>query len=412
MFQVKHIRRCRSLDNAVYLARHIRLTHQRVEGLAALEWNAVASPIGAVNTQDGAKDEVCVRMTSIKLNQDACTGRKWNTNVRWGWASSHLRTSADQCELTGSRIRWIGLPTGVCSSSMASSSQNSRERCWRRTMPHTWPSFTRNPASRSTVPLRLYSNSRRAGRARAGGRRGTGGWSGAVGRRTPMPGFSSTQNSGPSVGGLSSNSMIVTALVANSGSRSFIQVLKTVQANLVTLENDADGALAGMAQAEFGMSGHVLRQVVDAPVGLPGSRRINLGRLLAGQHEQSSLDVSVVQTWRWALGMVLEAIQALLGEPMAPHKDGAHRQSHLLRNGRVGLIGGDTQDDLGTIGILLGRGAGGHAALKCGAFGGQQTNTSTTGSGARHVRRSFRYFRLQPARLHMNSIPTSTNRKR
>ena len=148
-------------------------------------------------------------------------------------------------------------------------------------MPHTWPSLTRKPASRSTVPLRLYSNSRRAGRGVAGRWRGTGGWSGAVGSRTPMPGFSSTQNSGPSVGGLSSNSMIATALVANSGSRSFIQVSKTVQANLVPLEDDADGALAGMAQTQFGMGGHILRQVVDAPVGLPGSRRIDLGRFLA-----------------------------------------------------------------------------------------------------------------------------------
>jgi hypothetical protein len=60
---------------------------------------------------------------------------------------------------------------------------------------------------------------------------------------------------------------------------------------------------------------------------------------------------------------------------------------------------------------LLGRGAGGHAALQFGAFGGQQTNTSTTGSGTRHVRRSFRYFPLQPACLRMNSISTSTNRK-
>src|SRR5438105_14363967 len=49
--------------------------------------------------------------TSMKLSQDACTGRKWNTNVRCGWASSQLTTSADQCELTGSRIRWIGWPT-------------------------------------------------------------------------------------------------------------------------------------------------------------------------------------------------------------------------------------------------------------------------------------------------------------
>src|ERR1700730_12419073 len=241
--------------------------------------------------------------TSIKLNHDACTGRKWKTNFRCGWASSQLTTSAEQCEVTGSKIRWIGWPTGVCSSSMASSSQNSRERCWRRTMPHTWPSLTRNPASRSTVPLRVYSNSRRAGRARAGGRRGTAGWSGAVGWRTPMPGFSSTQNSGPSVGGLSNNSMMATALVANSGSRSFIQVPKTVQATLVPLENDAECACAGSPQAELGMGSHVLRQVVDAPVGLPSSGRIDLGRFLTGQHQQSSLDVGVILARWWALWM-------------------------------------------------------------------------------------------------------------
>src|SRR5438132_6527467 len=234
--------------------------------------------------------------TSIKLNQDACTGRMWNTNVRCGWVSSHLTTSGDQCELTGSRIRWIGWPAGVCSSSKASSSQNSRERCLRRTTPHTWPSLTRKPASRSTVPLRLYSNSRRAGRLRAGGRRGTGGWSGAVGWRTPMPGFSSTQNSGPSVGGLSSNSMMATALVANSGSRSFIQVRKTVQANLVPLEDDADGAFTGAAQAKFGMGSHVLGEVLDAPVGLAGTGRVDLLWFLTAQHQRAGLDVGEIQT--------------------------------------------------------------------------------------------------------------------
>src|SRR5262245_23109446 len=227
--------------------------------------------------------------TSMKLSQDACTGRKWNANVRCVCASSQLATSVDQCELTGSRMRWIGWPTSVCSSSKASSSQNSRERCLRRTMPHTWPSLTRKPASRSTVPLRTYSNSRLAGRDRAGRRRGSGGWSGAVGWRTPMPGFSSTQYSGPSVGGLSSNSMIATALVANSGSRSFIHVLKTVQANLVALENDADGALAWMPETEFGMGGHVLGQVLDGPVGLPEACRIDLRGCLTGQHQQARL---------------------------------------------------------------------------------------------------------------------------
>src|SRR5207253_310243 len=220
---------------------------------------------------------------------------------------------------------------------------------------------------------------RAAGRSGAGGRRGAGGWSGAVGRRTPIPGFSSTQNSGPSVGRLSSSSMTATALVANSGSRSFIQVSKTVQANLVPLEDDADGALAGAAQAELGIAGHVLRQVVDTPVGLPGSRRINLGRFLARQHQESSLDVGVVLAWRWALWSVFEAVQALLGEAMAPDKDRAYGQTHVVRDRGVGLTGGDTQDDLGTIRVLLGRCAGGHATLQFDAFDGQHTNTSTTG---------------------------------
>src|SRR5919204_5240459 len=75
--------------------------------------------------------------TSMKLSQDAWTGKKWNTKVRCGWLSNQPATSADQWELTGSRIRWIGWPVGVCSSSSCSSSQNSRERCLRRTMPQT-----------------------------------------------------------------------------------------------------------------------------------------------------------------------------------------------------------------------------------------------------------------------------------
>src|SRR6202022_1466022 len=279
---------------------------------ASISWVAmVASAKSARRRHLRLKIE---NQTSIKLNQDACTGRKWNTNVRCGWASSQLTTSADQCELTGSRIRWIGWPTGVCSSSRANSSQNSRERCLSRTMPYTWPSLTRKPASRSTVPLRTYSNSRRAGRPRAAGRpgagsrRGTGGWSGGVGRRTPIPGFSSTQYNGPSVGGLSNNSMMATALVANSGSRSFIQVSKTVQANLVALENDADGALTGAAQAKFGMGGHVLGQVLDAPVSLARTGRVDLLWFLTGQHQQPGLDVGVVLTrWR-TLGTVFESV--------------------------------------------------------------------------------------------------------
>jgi len=54
-----------ALDTAVYLVRHIRATDQWVDGLAALEWNTVSSPFGAVNGQDRAKNKLCVRLSSI-----------------------------------------------------------------------------------------------------------------------------------------------------------------------------------------------------------------------------------------------------------------------------------------------------------------------------------------------------------
>src|SRR5690242_2186272 len=109
-----------------------------------------------------------------------------------------------------------------------------------------------------------------------------------------MPGFSSTQNNGRSVGGLSKSSITATALVANSGSRSFIQVSKTVEAEVMALEDDADGALAGCAQTQFGMLGDELGQVLDRPVGLTAASRIDLGWLLTGQHQQFGLDVGMV----------------------------------------------------------------------------------------------------------------------
>src|SRR5215471_1187243 len=221
-----------------------------------------------------------------------------------------------------------------------------------------------------------------------------------------MPGFSSTQNKGPSAGGSSSSSMIATALVAKSGSRSFIQVLKTVQANLVPLEDDADGALAGMPEAEFGVGRQILGQVLDGPVGLPDACRIDFRGCLAGQHQQARLDIGVVLTRRWTLGVVLETIQTLCGETVAPDEDGANGQTHLMGNGRVGLIVGDAQDDLGAIGGLLSRGTSGHDALQFSAFGGQQANTGMTGSGTRHVHECSWCFPLQPAHLHINSRPT------
>ena len=37
---------------------------ERVGGLAVMEWNDVTSPVGAVDGQDRAKDQLCVRLTS------------------------------------------------------------------------------------------------------------------------------------------------------------------------------------------------------------------------------------------------------------------------------------------------------------------------------------------------------------
>ena len=64
----------------------------------------------------------------------------------------------------------------------------------------------------------------------------------------------------------------------------------------------------------------------------PATRRVDLGRFLAGQHQESSLDVGVVLAWRWALRTVFEAVQAVLGEAMAPDKDRADGQPHVLRD--------------------------------------------------------------------------------
>jgi len=62
------------LNNAAYLVRHIRATDQWVDGLTALEWNAMTSPLEAVDGQDRAKDELCVRLSSTWFSHDACLG--------------------------------------------------------------------------------------------------------------------------------------------------------------------------------------------------------------------------------------------------------------------------------------------------------------------------------------------------
>src|SRR5262249_41752628 len=112
---------------------------------------------------------------------------------------------------------------------------------------------------------------------------------------------------------------------------------------------------------------------------------------------------------RRTLGTILEAIQALLGETTAPQPDGADRQTQVLGKGAIGLAVGGAQDDLGTVGILLGGGAGSHTALQFGALGRQQPNSSATRFG--HANDCFRCCPSQPAALRMYSRCDSISRK-
>jgi hypothetical protein len=43
---------------------------ERVGGLAVVEWNDVTRPFGAVDGQDRAKDQLCVRLISIRFSHD------------------------------------------------------------------------------------------------------------------------------------------------------------------------------------------------------------------------------------------------------------------------------------------------------------------------------------------------------
>src|SRR3989440_8144819 len=181
---------------------------------------------------------------------------------------------------------------GTSASNRRKSAMNSAERCWRRTIPRTVPVCTSKAASRSAVPWRTYSNSRRAGWP------GATAWLGAQRVRTPMPVFSSTQKSGPSVGGCSSSSITATALGTKAGARSFIQESKAVQAPGVRLEDAPHGALAGRAQAQVGVRLDVLGQVGDRPVRL--SLPAHLGRRLAGQDHDGRLLGGLIAAGRGA----------------------------------------------------------------------------------------------------------------
>jgi len=117
----------------------------------------------------------------------------------------------------------------------------------------------------------------------------------------------------------------------------------------------------------------------------------------------------ILTRW-WTLGTVFETIQALVGETVAPEPDGTHRQTHVLGDGGISLICGDTQNDLRTIGCLLGGRAGGHPTLQLGALGHREPNSTATLFG--HARNClWSCFPSQPAELRIHSKRVSTNRK-
>jgi hypothetical protein len=64
------------------------LTNERVGGLAAVKRNDVTGPLGTVDGQDRAKDQLCVRLSSTRLSQLELVGVKW----KWkrGWRNSQL----------------------------------------------------------------------------------------------------------------------------------------------------------------------------------------------------------------------------------------------------------------------------------------------------------------------------------
>src|SRR5829696_5577690 len=293
---------------------------------------------------------------STKESQEAWVGSQWKTKGRQGRYASQTATSAERCRLTGSRTRWMVWPNGVCRSSRSRSSQNSRERCWRRTIAGTCPSRTANAASRSAVPLRTYSNSRRAGRP------GATGWLGAAGRRTPMPVFSSTQKVGPSSGGCSSSSMIATALRTKSGSRSSIQESKPLQADLGRLEDLPHRALARAADAQLGMVAQVPRQVAHRPVRL--ARPAHLGRRLTRHHQDPRLALGAVLAGRRAMRTVFQSGQPGGGEPVPPLLRRVPRDPQLLGDVDVAGALGRPQHDPGTLRGLLAARPRPHPALQ------------------------------------------------
>ncbi len=151
--------------------------------------------------------------------------------------------------------------------------------------------------------------------------------------------------------------MMATAFSANSGSRSFIQVSKTVQAQLMALQNDADGTLSRRTEAQLRMVSDVLSQGLNSPVRLPSPARIHFGWFLTRQDHQLSLDVGAIQTWWRTLRSIREAIKSSLREAAPPLPDDAHHQAEFVCHLLVSFASGSSENDLRAVGSLLRTGA-------------------------------------------------------
>jgi hypothetical protein len=104
---------------------------------------------------------------------------------------------------------------------------------------------------------------------------------------------------------------------------------------------------------------------------------------------------------------VLESIETVLSEAVAPQPDRVLSQCKVLRDAGVDLAVRDPQNDLRTIGILLRTGAGNQAPLEFRALSRHQPDSSSTLLGP--MQRCLWSFPLHPAQVHMNSQPVSTN---
>lgn len=71
------------------------LSTKRVDRLTMVQWHDVTNAGGAVDRHDGAEDQFCVRLTSMRLSQLELVGTK--CGIKRGWRFSQARTFGCLC---------------------------------------------------------------------------------------------------------------------------------------------------------------------------------------------------------------------------------------------------------------------------------------------------------------------------